>query len=203
MRWVIAIVAGGLAISGCAQPAPKTGQPLPHVVMETDLGSIELALEANKAPITSANFLSLVDRKVYVGATFYRTVTLANDNGDPKIEVIQGGVGDGDKRVTPIAHEPTSQTGLHHGDGTISMARFKPGTAGSEFFITIGDQPALDAGAMRNKDGLGFAAFGHVVKGMDVVRAIQLRPATGSASDPYVKGQMINPPVRIISVRRK
>jgi len=138
-----------------------------------------------------------------VGGTFYRTVSPKNDNNPATISVIQGGLGDGGKRLPPIAHETTKITGLRHRDGVISMARDAPGSATSEFFICLGDNPALDHGGARNKDGQGFAAFGRVAEGMDVVRAIHDAPTVSRSGDPYMKGQMIEKPVRILELSRK
>ncbi|MCX6569704.1 MAG: peptidylprolyl isomerase, partial [Candidatus Aminicenantes bacterium] len=147
-----------------------------------------------RAPVTAANFLRYVDGKLYDGSVFHRTVTLDNQPDNAvRIEVIQGGLLPEEKDFPPIAHETTATTGLKHLDGTISMARSAPGSAASSFFFCIGPQPELDFGGKRNPDGQGFAAFGRVVKGMDVVKAIQVLPA---------EGQSLKPPVKIISVRR-
>lgn len=175
------------------------------VVMETDRGAITIALYPELAPVTVANFLKYVDGGYYDGGTIYRVVRLDNDNGSPKIAVIQGGANaDDDGAPFPaISHESTDDTGLLHLDGTISMARDAPGSATHAFFITVGDQPGLNAGALRNPDGLGFAAFGRVTAGMDVVRMINLLEATAEVDDAYYEGQMLDPPVTIISVRRK
>lgn len=158
-----------------------------HVLMVTERGDIELELYAAHAPATVANFLRYVDRGFYQDGVFHRTVTPDNQPDNIiKIEVIQGGINPGrsDKDGPAIALERTSVTGLHHRDGTISMARDGPDTATSDFFICIGDQPELDFGGQRNPDGQGFAAFGQVVKGMNVVRAIQWAPAEGQALAP-------------------
>ena len=152
--------------------------------------------------MTTANFLRYVDGGHYDGATFYRTVRYDNDNGNPKIEVIQGGIGDADAPFDPIGHEDTEQTGILHTDGVISMARGDVGTASSEFFICIGDQPGLDKGEVRNPDEQGFAAFGKVTAGMDVVRQIHASPSDAEAYSAYVEGQIIEAPVVIESVRR-
>ncbi len=147
----------------------------PRVAMETRFGTIVVALDSQRAPGTTANFLRYVEAGLYDGATFYRTVTLDNQpDNDVLIEVIQGGLGpdDDERAFEPIAMESTLETGLLHLDGTLSMARDDPDSASSEFFICIGDQPELDRGGRRNPDGFGFAAFGRVVTGMDVVRAI-------------------------------
>lgn len=171
------------------------------VVMDTELGPIEIDLYADKAPITVANFLRYVDAGHYDGASFYRTVTYENDNGRPKIEVIQGGIGE-DAPFPPIDHEDTEETGVRHTNGVISMARGEVGTASSEFFIVIGDQPGLDKGEPRNADEQGFAAFGKVTRGMDLVRKIHAVPADAPSDSEYTRGQIIEAPVEISAVRR-
>ena len=163
----------------------------------TTLGTIDAELDSARAPLTVTNFLRYVDGHYYDAGAFYRAVTNANQPTDSvRIEVIQGGmVGNGFSRPYPaIPLERTSVTGLHHGNGTLSMARGGPGTATDSFFITIGDQPALDFGGHRNPDGQGFAAFGRVTSGGDVVRAIQQQP---------VDGQSLVKPVTIIRVERR
>ena len=181
-----------VAILAFALPSAAADDPL--VLIRTEAGDIVVEVDPVKAPVTAANFLRYVDAGLYDGATFHRTVTLANQpNEAVRIEVIQGGQLAEDKEFPPIAHETTAATGLRHVDGAVSMARSKPGSAASSFFICVNDQPDLDFGGRRNPDGQGFAAFGRVVKGMDVVRAIQARPADG---------QRLSPPVKIISVRR-
>jgi peptidyl-prolyl cis-trans isomerase A (cyclophilin A) len=140
----------------------------------TSEGEIQFRLYPDKAPLTVANFLRYVEAGLYNGTTFFRVVTLDNQpNNSVKIEVIQGGDMDEKKCFQPIALETTKMTGLRHRDGTVSMARAGPGTATCNFFICIGDQRELDFNGRRNPDGQGFAAFGRVVKGMDVVRRIQ------------------------------
>jgi peptidyl-prolyl cis-trans isomerase A (cyclophilin A) len=166
----------------------------PRVLVRTDLGDILLEIDVARAPLTAANFLRYVDAGLYDGTAFHRTVTLVNQPRDTvRIEVIQGGMLPGDKSFAPIAHETTDQTGIKHTDGAVSMARSRPGTATSSFFICINEQPELDYGGRRNPDGQGFAAFGRVISGMAVVRKIQERPA---------EGQNLTPPVGIQSVRR-
>ena len=157
---------------------------------------------AEKAPVSAANFLRLVDGGHLDGGMFYRVVNYANDKGSPKIEVIQGGLNEEEGPFPPIVHETTEQSGILHTDGVISMARGDVGTATTEFFIVIGDQPALDYGAVRNPDEQGFAAFGKVVSGMDVVRAINASPANGPSDSDYTKGQILTEPVEIVSVKR-
>lgn len=178
--------------------AAAQGEPRVRIV--TDAGAIVVVLEPAKATVTVANFLRYVDEHRYDGGSFYRAVTLQNQlpaGQQPQIEVIQGGIDtDTLKRLPPILHETNNRSGLRHTDGVISMARSTPGSASSEFFIVIGEQPALDFGGKRNPDGQGFAAFGRVVQGMDVVRRIQQMP---SASQPP---QRMISPVRIQSVTR-
>ena len=147
-----------------------------------------------RAPATVANFLRYVDEQFFDGTSFYRTVTAGNQPDNLiKIEVIQGGADGGKGAHEPIGLEPTSVTGLKHVDGAVSMARNAPDTATSEFFICVGDQPELDFGGRRNPDGQGFAAFGRVVKGSEVVKLIHQRAADR---------QRLAPPVTIRSIRR-
>ena len=148
----------------------------PLIVIKTPFGEITAELYAKKAPITVNNFLSYIKQNRYNECHFYRVVHPDNQpNNKIRIEVIQGGLGidKHPKELEPISHESTNKTGVIHKDGTISMARIEPGTASSEFFICINDQPELDYGGKRNPDGQGFAAFGQVVKGMDLVKNIQ------------------------------
>lgn len=165
-------------------------------LIHTELGNITIELYPSKAPVTVANFLKYVDAHLYNGSSFFRAVTLQNQPKDSiKIEVIQGGDVDSAKEFAPIILETTKQTGLLHQDGTISMARGKPASATSSFFICINNQPSLNYGGNRNPDGQGFAAFGKVIKGMAVVKKIQqLHPE---------QGQYFTPPVKIISIIRK
>jgi len=165
-------------------------------LIKTELGDISIELYPAKAPVTVANFLKYVDAHVYDSSSFFRSVTLNNQPKDSvKIEVIQGGNVDSAKELAAIPLETTKQTGLFHKNGTISMARGKPATATSSFFICINDQPSLDFGGKRNKDGQGFAAFGKVTKGMDVVKKIQQLHQE--------QGQYFKPPVYILSITRK
>ena len=168
----------------------------------TSVGSIKIELYADKAPITVDNFLNYVDGLYFDNTSFYRTVTYENDNGNPKIEVIQKGIGDGWKAFPMIKHESTRITGIKHLDGTISMSRGAPNTATSDFFICIGNHQSLDYGGGRNSDGQGFSAFGQVIEGMDIVRSIHQLPSDKKTENSYVKGQLINEPIKIISIRR-
>lgn len=179
-------------------PVPVVKAPTVRVDMVTSEGSIVLELEKVRAPVTTANFLKYVDQKRFDGTTFYRALKLAPDAG-----LVQGGVGRFPKKLLPpIAHEPTSRTGLTHDDGAISMARGKPGSAAGDFFITIGALTSLDADASKPGDNQGFAVFGHVVEGMDVVNKIVAAPTSPTLGEGAMKGQMILVPVRILTVRR-
>ena len=171
----------------------------PIVDITTPLGTISVEIDQQHAPGTAANFLGYVDRGDYDGSRFYRTVTPDNQPNDTiRIAVIQGGMAnleDYPRRDVPsVDLERTSVTGLRHLDGTISMARMTPDSANSEFFICVGDQPDLDFGGMRNPDGQGFAAFGQVIDGMDVVHAVNLSPA---------EGQHLQPSIGISSIKRR
>lgn len=142
--------------------------------IETSLGDIIVELYPGKAPITVTNFMKYVDSNLYENSTFFRVCTPKNEaERDIKIEVIQGGSIDNSKSFDPIVLEITNNTNVLHKDGTISMARSSANTATSSFFICINDQPELDFGGKRHNDGLGFAAFGKVTKGMDIVLKIQ------------------------------
>ena len=189
-RWLLA------GILACASPGQESlAQSLPQVVIRTALGSMEVEVDTVRAPVTSQNFLRYVDQGSYRGGRFHRTVRPDNQPDDRvKIEVIQGGPDSlRVKDFAPIKLERTSETGLSHRDGTISMARDGPDTATSDFFICLGDQPELDFGGKRNPDGQGFAAFGRVVRGMDVARQIQTARA---------QGQRLIPPIEIIDITR-
>jgi len=162
----------------------------PKVVIKTVLGEIIIELYPEKAPVTVRNFLKYIEEDRFKDASFYRVVTPDNQPGKEwKIEVIQGGLFEDEHpdMLAPIIHETTKETGILHQNGTISMARNEPGSASREFFICIGDQPSLDYGGKRNPDGQGFAAFGKVIKGMDVVREIQKLPETDQYLDHRVK----------------
>ena len=174
----------------------EDGKKPPRVRIETELGDVEVELDP-RAPKTVANFLRYVDAGHYDGGRFHRTVTADNQpDNKVKIEVIQAGVNPDRAKddLSPVPLERTKDTGVRHKDGTISMARDGPDTATSDFFICVGDQPELDFGGKRNPDGQGFAAFGRVVKGMDVVKKIQTAPADGQA---------LRPPVKIRTITRE
>ena len=191
-----------------AEVAPADMGNTVSVVMRTEFGEILLELYPGKAPITVSNFLRYVDENIYADrATFYRAVRMDNLSSEIKIEVIQGRLGMENEHLElpAIAHETTEQTGILHKDGVISMARSEPGTASSEFFICIGDQPSLDYGGKRNPDGFGFATFGKVIKGMDVVRRIQNWKTDKPVADEFsvVSGQIFSDPVEIYEFKRE
>lgn len=166
----------------------------PHVLIITEIGTIEVEIYTDKAPVTADNFLRYVKERRFKGATFYRSVKMNNQpDSKVKIEVVQGGLFEDEHpaMLPPIIHESTDLSGLLHTNGVISMARYGPGTATSEFFICIGDQPSLDQGGGRNPDGVGFATFGKVVDGMEVVEQIHHMPTDG---------QYLNPRVRILEM---
>ena len=148
----------------------------PIIIIDTPIGQIIAELYHTKAPITVNNFLSYIEQNRYDDCHFYRVVHSKNQpQNNIQIEVIQGGLGfeKHPMELIPIKHETTKKTGILHKNGTISMARLEPGTASSEFFICIKDQPELNFGGKRNPDGQGFAAFGKVIKGMNIVKNIQ------------------------------
>lgn len=164
------------------------------IQIETAYGVIDAELYDDVAPITVANFLAYVRAGAYAGGSVWRTVTTAPDNqphNDIKIDVIQATCHADFTKYAAIVMEGTHQTGLRHEDGTISMARFAPDSAQADFFICIGDQPSLNRGGLRNPDGMGFAAFGRVIAGMDVVRRIQQQPQ---------HEQRLTPPIAITAI---
>ncbi len=189
-----------VALAAPATPVPAEAVPAATVsiVMTTSEGPITLALEKDRAPLTTANFLRYVDQKRLDGVTFYRAMNLGQGTG-----LVQGGPQNDLKRILkPVAHEPTNKTGLSHVDGTISLARLAPGTATADFFITVGPVLSLDANPTGSGDTAGYAAFGHVVEGMDVVKRILAAPTSATAGVGVMKGQMIAAPVKILTVRR-
>jgi peptidyl-prolyl cis-trans isomerase A (cyclophilin A) len=184
-------------------PAPAPLGDTVRVALVTALGTIELELDNKRAPITTQNFVRYVDLKKFDGIAFYRALRLPW--GDPPSGLIQAGLqGHPLKVLKPIAHEPTSETGILHKAGTISMARHAPGTATADWSIMLSDQPSLDADpkAADPDQQAGFAAFGRVSAGMDVVRKIWDAPLSPTLGEGPLKGQMLDPPVKIISARR-
>lgn len=187
LKILIITVSTSIAIAGFSQN-------LPVVKIETSLGKIECEIDTIHAPVTALNFLNHIEKGTYKNSVFYRVVRPDNQPASKtKIEVIQGGLYADEEidQIKPIIHETTKETGLYHLNGTISMARNEPGTASTEFFICIGDQPELDFGGKRNPDGQGFAAFGKVTEGMEVVRKIQVQKN---------KNQYLVEPVRILKI---
>ena len=192
------LVLGGLAAAAIG--APASAQEQVKVAVKTSKGVITLQLEGGKAPITVRNFLRYVDAKRFDKSTFYRVSHVSNA---PDHGLVEGGLqGDPRKVFKPIAHESTAKTGLAHKDGVVSMARRAPGTATADFFIVVGDQPGFDADPAAEGDKDGFAAFGQVTDGMDVVHAIFEQKVSPTAGVGAMKGEMLSPPVTIISMRR-
>lgn len=185
---VMPLILSALLVQGQATPV--------RVLLTTEAGEIEIEVDTARAPITAANFLKYIDARLFDGGVFHRTVRPDNQQEKPvKIDVIQARANRERQAEFPpaIPLERTNVTKILHKDGTISMARAEPDTGRSEFFICVGDQPSLDFGGARNPDGQGFAAFGRVVRGMDVIRKIQMSAA---------KGETLTPPIRIVSARR-
>ncbi len=174
-------------VAACSSPKYKN----PHIIIETKYGDIEAELYPDQAPKTVAAFLSYIDSGYYKNASFYRV--LRDDDQPsfaPKAELIQGGIWKTNyklsKTIPGIPHEPTSQTKILHTNGTISLARQAPGSANTEFFICVGDQHGFDYGGANNADGQGYAAFGRVVKGMDIVNRIYNAPESDGEIDPLI-----------------
>jgi len=194
-----------LALAALLLPSAALAQATTtNVVIETELGAIVVALETERAPVTAANFLRYADEKRFEGIVFYRAMAL--DWGEQPNGLVQGGTQWDPARVLPpIAHEPTSQTGVRHVAGAISMARNEPGTATGDFSIMLADMPSLDADPRAEDENLrdGYAAFGRVVEGMDVVRAIFAAPTDPDKGEGWMKGQMLAAPVKILTVRRQ
>ncbi len=192
------VVAAGLwlarPLAALAAAAPK-----PRVRIETPSGVIVVELEDRKAPITAANFLRYVEAKKFDGGSIYRANRTQGVKG---AGTIQGGISPKARKFRPIAHESTTQTGLKHRAGTISMGRNEPGSAQCDFFICASPQPYLDANPRDKGDNLGYAAFGTVVEGMPVVKKILAMRTDGKTSEAAMKGQMINPPVPVVSMKK-
>ncbi|MBW3617899.1 MAG: peptidylprolyl isomerase [Proteobacteria bacterium] len=189
-----------LAAAAALGAGPALAQPArPRVRLQTDKGVMVVELADDKAPVTVANYLRYVDARRFDGAMFFRA---SNAPGVPTLGFIQAGVRNPAKLFRPIAHESTLVTGLKHVDGAISMARLAPGTAQSDFTICCGDAPHMDAKPGAPGDNLGYAAFGQVVEGMEVARSILASPRNGPAPTPVMQGQMLDPPVKILSARR-
>lgn len=189
LRFFALILSATIAFAACGKKE--------QVVIATELGDIHVNLDMKNAPVTSANFLRYVEAGLFDSTCFYRVVRPDNQPNDSvRIAVIQGGRYEDEETggFPPITHETTEMTGIRHLNGVISMARWTPGTATSEFFICVGDQPDLDFGGKRNPDGQGFAAFGKVTRGMDLVMKIHGIEAPG---------QYLKKPVLIYSITRE
>ena len=202
LRFIAAALLAALGAPALAQtPAPAMQAEAPKddfvpVAIDTSLGRIVVALDRGRAPITTANFLHYVDTHRLDGESFYRAMH------SPTSNLIQGGVrSDARKLFPPVAHEPTSKTGIHNVNGAISMANAGAGTARSDFFILLSDVPAFDAGDPQG-DATGFAAFGHVTEGMDVVKKIFESPVSETKGAGPMKGQMLDPQIRISKATR-
>jgi peptidyl-prolyl cis-trans isomerase A (cyclophilin A) len=194
-KYLLAALGAALASAAFAQtPAPK--EDLVPVAIDTRLGRIVVDLDRGRAPISTANFLHYVDTHRYDGESFYRAMPIEGGG------LVQGGIrSDPRKLYKPIAHEPTSLTRIHNLAGTIAMARGAPGTAQADFFILLADTPGFDAGNPQG-DADGYAAFGHVTQGMDIVKAIFAAPVSPTKGHGALKGQMLDPPIKIIKVAR-
>ncbi len=189
----------GAGVLLAAPAGVLAGEVKPEVAIHTNHGVILVELEARRAPITAANFLRYVDAQKYDGGSFFRA---ARTPGAPQQGTIVGGPAPRTHPYPPIAHESTTQTGLRHTTGTLSLGRFAPGSATSDFFICASPEPYLDAHPGAPGDNLGFAAFGQVVRGLAVVRRILSLPTNGASPFPDQKGQWLHPPVPILRMQR-
>ena len=197
-HWIATLLVLIAAPAIAQTPAPAAAPPATvRVVLTTELGPITIELETGRAPITAGNFLRYVDSRRMDGVTFYRAMKVGATGG-----LIQGGVRDPRRLYPPIAHEPTSQTGLTHGIGALSAPRWAPGTAQGDFTILLEPAPAYDANPAAPGDNLGYAVFGRVVEGMDVVRRIHQAPTSATEGEGVMRGQMLSPQIRIITARR-
>lgn len=201
------LLAPAATIGAAPKAAPKPAAPVQpqgpvRVTLTTSLGPILLELDGKRAPITTANFLRYVDQRRLDGTVFYRAMKL-NFGGPGPQGLVQGGTQNDPKRVLKaIAHEPTNVTGILHKAGTISMARWAPGTATCDFSILLSDMPSLDANPSAPGDNAGYAAFGRVVEGMEVIRKIYDSPISATKGEGVMRGQMIEAPIRILTARR-
>lgn len=197
------VIRFALALSALvAQPIlAQIALPAPDVVkvaLETSAGRIVVAVDKGRAPLTAGNFLKYVDSGRFNGESFYRAMPYGEGEG-----LIQGGVTSDVKKLYPmIAHEPTGETGLRHVAGALSAARGAPGTARADFFILTTDIPGFDADPAREGDNAGYAAFGQVIEGMDVVRKIFASPTSPTKGEGAMKGQMLDPVVKILKAAR-
>jgi len=189
-----------LALGACGSKVDSS----PNVIFETELGIIEIETYPEKAPASAGDFLNYVDRGFYNGEGFYRVVRADNDPRQMGMSLIQGGRLDIEPKGAFITHEPTSMTGLRNDSGMVSIAREEPGTGtAAYFFINIGNNNFLDEGGERNPDGAGYATFGKVVQGMDIVKIIQAMEAKGATEEEVVRGQFLTKPIIITKAYRK
>jgi peptidyl-prolyl cis-trans isomerase A (cyclophilin A) len=185
----LSLLAGAPLAAQTSQPAPAPSDDVVKVALDTDKGRIVLALDRARAPVTTANFLKYVDSGRFNGESFYRSMKFTDGGG-----IVQGGITTDARKLYPsVEHEPVSKTGIKHVAGTVSMAAFSPGTAKADFFILTSDVPSFDA---------TFAAFGHVAEGMDVVKAIQGAPTSPTKGVGVMRGQMLDPVVKITKASR-
>lgn len=199
----LTILATPLTAQDAAEAPPEAEYETTDVVLATTMGDITIALETERAPITAANFLRYVEEDRFDGTVFYRSMRL--DRGDQPNGLIQGGTQWDPERVLPgIAHEPTTLTGLSHTRGALSMAMGEPGTANGDFSIMVGDQTGLDANPASDDPVWqnGYAVFGYVVDGMDVVEAIHAAPLDPEKGEGWMRGQMLAEPVVITEARK-
>ncbi len=187
-------------LTACGSKVDKS----PNVILETSLGAIEIEVYPEKAPLSAGDFLNYVDRKYYHGQGFYRVVRADNDPRQMGMSLIQGGRLNIESIGAPIAHETTKMTGLRNNAGSVAIAREEPGTGSAAFFfINIDDNNFLDEGGERNPDGQGYAVFGKVVAGMDVVKKIQALDVAQESDDERTQGQFLKEPVIISKAFRK
>lgn len=187
-------------LTACGSKVDKS----PNVILETSLGAIEIEVYPEKAPLSAGDFLNYVDRKYYHGQGFYRVVRADNDPRQMGMSLIQGGRLNIESVGAPIAHETTKMTGLRNKAGSVAIAREEPGTGSAAFFfINIDDNNFLNEGGERNPDGQGYAVFGQVVSGMDVVKKIQARDVARESDDERTQGQFLKEPVIISKAFRK
>lgn len=198
-RMLILMLAGFLALPATAQTAPVPPPANPKVAIETSAGRMVVEVYLDKAPVSARNFLRYVDTKWLDGVVFYRTVKPAENFG-----FVQFGIQNAPaKMFPPIKHEPTSETGIKHLDGTLSLPRLAPGSARGEFTIMVGDQPSFDADPTKPGDNLGYAAFGRVTEGRDVLLKIFDAPTSPTKTIMGTfKGEVPEVPVKIVSARR-
>jgi peptidyl-prolyl cis-trans isomerase A (cyclophilin A) len=192
-RFFLALLTCLVLAAPVARAQETPDEALRRVALLTSLGTIVVEIDTVRAPISAANFLRYVDEGRYDGVTFYRAMPGHNGSG-----LIQGGTSPfPDRALPPIAHEPTTLTGLSHVEGALSLPRFEPGTAGGDFTIMVGNMTYLDARPAADGDNLGYAVFGRVVQGMEVVRAILVAPTSPTEGEGFLRGQMLEPRVTI------